>query len=91
MSQRFIIKDIEGKELGEIIFSKKKFDVKVPFPKEKEKLEKLLNSFLKEGIRDLGEVILTESKSIRSNHPLFFQEVGNQLAKRGYVPIRNKK
>ncbi len=43
----------------------------------------MLNKFFKQGIRDLGEVILKEP--IKSDNPLFLREVQNQLAIRGYL------
>lgn len=89
MAKTFVLKNRIGEEIGEIIFSNKEFNVKVFFKKEKEKLEKLLNSFAKNGIRDLGEVIL--EKPIKINYPLFFNETRNQLAKRGYILIEKEK
>lgn len=85
MAKELIIENLERKKLGEIIFSKGKFKLNIPFFEEKEKLEKLLKSFTEKGIKDLGEVILTEP--IKIDHPLFFDEVQNQLARKGYIPI----
>ena len=85
MIKAFILKNRRGEEIGEIIFSNKRFEVKVFFKEEKEKLEKLLDTFAKNGIKDLGEVIL--EKPIKTNDPLFFNETRNQLARRGYILI----
>ncbi len=89
MIKAFILKNRRGEEIGEIIFSNKRFEVKVSFKKEKEKLEKLLNSFAQQGIRDLGEVILKQPIKIKDS--LFFNEVRNQLARRGYIFMEKNK
>lgn len=88
MVTTFIVKNYYGKELGEIIYSQKTFKVNVSSPEDRERLEILLNSYLK-GIRNLGEVILKEP--IKPDDPLFFNEVRNQLVRRGYLLIEKKK
>ena len=85
MTKAFILKNRRGEEIGEIIFSNERFEVKISSHEEKEKLEKLLNSFTKNGIKDLGEVIL--EKPIKTDDPLFFNETRNQLARKGYILI----
>ena len=89
MLKAFILKNRRGEKIGEIIFSNKRFEVKVSLKEEKEKLEKLLDFFAKNGISDLGEVIL--KKPIKINDPLFFNEIRNQLAKRGYILTEKEK
>lgn len=88
MNKTFIIKNRDRKKLGEITYSRKKFRVNVASPGEKERLEELLDAYLK-GIRDLGEVIL--DKPIKPDDPLFLNEVRNQLARRGYLLIEKKR
>lgn len=89
MTEIFIIKNSEGEKLGEIIYSGKRFQVNISSAGEKKQLEELLNQFLKEGVCDLGEVILKEP--IKTGDPLFLGEVRNQLARRGYLLIEKKK
>lgn len=89
MSQVFILKDIEGRDLGEIIYSQNGFQVNIIFEKEKNEMEKLLNKFFKEGIFDLGEVFL--EKPILPQDPLFLNEIKNQLAEKGYIMIDKDK
>jgi hypothetical protein len=89
MLKAFILKNRRGEKIGEIIFSNKRFEVKVSLKEEKEKFEKLLDFFAKNGISDLGEVIL--KKPIKINDPLFFNEIRNQLAKRGYILTEKEK
>ena len=89
MSKTFLIQNNYGKNLGEITYLPKRFKVSVSSPQEKKQLEDLLNKFLKEGIRNLGEVILKEP--IKPGDPLFLNEVRNQLARRGYIMIEKKK
>lgn len=80
-----IVENLFGQKLGEITFlpEKKEFTMSIFSDLEKEKIERLLEKYLKYGIRNLGPVIL--EKPIRSDNPLFFQETLNQLAKNGYV------
>lgn len=87
MSKTFIIKNREGEKLGEITYSQKKFKVDIASPKDKERLEELLNTYLK-GIRNLGEVVLDEP--IKPGDPLFLNEVRNQLIWRGYTMFEKK-
>ena len=89
MKKAFILKNRRGENLGEVIFSQDKFDVNISSRVEKEKIEKLLNFFAKQGIRDLGEVIL--KKPIKIKDSLFFNELGNQLARKGYILIEKDK
>ncbi len=79
----FVIKDIFNKRMGEISYSEHGFRVDISSVKEKSKIEGMLNKFFKQGIRDLGEVILKEP--IKPDNPLFLREVQNQLARRGYI------
>lgn len=89
-TKTLIIKSLFGQKLGKIIFllEKNEFMVDISIPSDKEKIEKLLSGFFKNGIRDLGPIILDEP--IKSDNPLFLQEINNQLAKRGYVPYIEK-
>ena len=89
MTKTFILKNRENKELGEISYSEHGFRVDISPVKEKEEIEGLLNEFLKEGIRNLGEVILKDP--IMPGDPLFLGEVQNQLARRGYIMLEKKK
>ena len=88
MPKNFLIQNRRGEDLGEIIYSRGKFKVNVFLAEEKKRLEELLNEFLKDGIRFLGEVVLKEP--IKPGDPLFLNEVGNQLARRGYILIEKK-
>lgn len=85
MTKTFLIKDRSGKKLGEIIYLKREFRVNVLFEEVKEELEKLLKKFSREGISNLGEIIL--DKPIKAGDPLFLKEIQNQLAKKGYILI----
>ena len=89
MEKTFFVKNLRGEDIGKIIFSDNKFQVDIADKKNQEKIQILLNSFLEQGIYDLGEVIL--KNPIKSGDPLFFQEIQNQLARRGYAPIENGK
>ena len=89
MSKTFIIKNIKGEIMGKIIFSQGKFEVNISSGVDKEKIEKLLDLFVKKGIRDLGEVILKQP--IKMGDSLFFNEVRNQLARKGYIFIEKDK
>ncbi|MBZ1348151.1 MAG: hypothetical protein KYQ20_00005 [Candidatus Nealsonbacteria bacterium] len=84
----FIIKDIFDRRLGEISYSEDGFKVDISSVKEKSKIEGMLNEFFKQGIRNLGEVILEEP--IKSDNPLFLKEVWLQLATRGYRLIEKR-
>jgi hypothetical protein len=89
MNKAFVLKDINNKKLGEIFYSSKKIRIDIPSGKEKREIAVLLHKFLKEGVRDLGEVIL--DKPIKPGDPLFLREVQNQLGQRGYILIEQKK
>lgn len=89
MPKIFIIKNSEGKKLGEIIYSRDNFKVNVLSAEEKKHLEGELNKFSRDGIRNLGEVILKEP--IKPGDPLFLGEIRNQLVRRGYILIEKKK
>ena len=89
MIKKFVVQDSSGKELGEIIYSKGKFELNIALEKEKKELRELLNSYLEKGISDLGEVILKEP--IKFNDPLFLNEVQNQLARKRYVVFAKNK
>lgn len=84
-SKTFLITDIFGKNLGEItlFFKEKKFEVRIPFLKEKEKVEALLKQYFKEGISDLGEVIL--KKPIDITNSLFELALQKKLRGDGFV------
>lgn len=86
MSQVFILKNREKENMGEISYSETGFQVDI-FSK-KEEIENLLNGFFREGIYNLGEVIL--NKPIMPVDPLFLPEVQNQLARMGYILIEKK-
>ena len=88
MEKVFLIKNRFKKNLGRIIYSRGKFKVEVFLKEDQEFLEELLNRLVKEGIVDLGEIIL--KKPIKLGHPLFLNEVRNQLARRGYILIEKR-
>ncbi len=86
----FIIEDSSEKKLGEIIFfpQEKEFKINIDFLPEKEKIERLLNGFLENGIKNLGNVVLI--KPVKSDHPLFLTAVENFLARMGYTAVLEK-
>ncbi len=86
--KKFIIKDIFDRRLGEISYSEDGFKVDISSVKEKSEIGDMLNKFFKQGIRDLGEVILKEP--IKPDNPLFLKEVWLQLARRGYLLIEKR-
>lgn len=88
MPQTFILKSSDGSNLGEINYFKKQFKINISLPEDKKQIEDLLGGFLKEGIWDLGEIILREP--IKPGDPLFLNEVRNQLARAGYILIKKK-
>ena len=88
MKKTFIVKNLRGKDIGKIIFSDNKFQVDIADKKNQEKIQVLLNSFIEKGIYDLGEVIL--KNPIKLSDFLFFDEIQNQLARRGYTLMEIK-
>lgn len=89
MAKTFIINNELQKKLGEIIFSAGGFTVKISAAAAKRELKEMLGRFSREGIYDLGEVIL--KKPIKPSDPLFLGEVRNQLGRRGYLMIEKSK
>ena len=88
MPPTFIVKNRYGKKLGELIFSKKKFTVKITFPEDRKNLEELLSTSVKEGIRNLGEVVL--DKPLKLGDPLFFKALEDLLIRKGYLVVVKK-
>jgi hypothetical protein len=88
MNKAFIVKNLRGIEIGEIVFSESKFEVDIAEEKDKDKIQKLLTSFFEKGIYDLGEVVLSDP--IKLGDPLFFDEIQNQLARIGYATKSRK-
>ncbi len=85
MTKTFILKNQKKKKIGEISYSKNEFKIDIFSIKEKKKIENLLNKFLKQGFRDLGEIILKDP--IKPGDHLFLNETKNQLARKGYILI----
>lgn len=86
--KNFIIKNSLGEKIGKIIFSEGKFKTEVFLSEDKHFLDKFLNRFSQEGIFNFGEVVLNEP--IKFDNPKFLDEVSNQLAKRGYILVKEK-
>ncbi len=88
MEKKFILKNRNNEEIGEVIFSENNFQVNVESEEKQIELEALLNFFVEQGISDLGEIIL--ENPIKLDDPLFFDEIKNQLARKGYILIEKE-
>jgi hypothetical protein len=87
----FIVKNYQGEYLGEITFlpKEKKFEFKKFLPEEEKIVSSLLDKYLKEGIKNLGEVIL--EKPITLSHPRFLSALRYDLIKKGYILLEKNK
>jgi len=85
MSKTLVIKNRSGRKLGEILFSRGEFAVKVRSKEKKHELQEIISGSLSGGIANLGEVILT--KPLKPKNPLFFKALADLLARRGYILI----
>lgn len=85
MIRNFIIKNRYGKELGEVIFSDKEFEVKVSLEEEKKRIAEIIKNALKEGISTLGmgEAIL--NNPLKLDDPLFFDALEDVFTIEGYI------
>lgn len=86
----FNIKDLSGKELGKITYlsEEKKFKIDFFSNDEAEKMTLLLEEYLSQGIKLIGDIYLNEP--IKPDNPLFLPSAEEQLSRMGYMVTYEK-